>query len=338
MIDISPALTFTYKTQPVELQLDVHLPIQSAEQTEHHTSRRPVLLYFHGGGVCSGNRTFGEFIPSWLFKDALQAGVVCITADYSLLTPATGFDVIADVQDLVAWIRDHLNEELVKLGRESFLVDPSALFVAGSSGGGFVCYMAVSSSRADSARAVLLIYAMGGDFFDKQYLLPKTTSFYHARPLQERSSPYISAILAGPHSVSSGWKWPEVPRRSYYSYLLQFAIFLDALSGEPGLTERVRNLSTEQERRQVLSNSARTLFPSLIVDSDFPPAFFVHGTADSVVNIKESRSFAERLQKLGVDSKSVEVEGGGHGCDSVDSSAEIAGLDEVVPFLLEHLL
>jgi dipeptidyl aminopeptidase/acylaminoacyl peptidase len=83
------------------------------------------------------------------------------------------------------------------------------------------------------------------------------------------------------------------------------------LTGESGIIERLRSLSSEQERCEALSDSTKKLFPSLTVDETFPPAVFVHGTLDSVVNVEESRSFAERLNKLGVEAKSIEIEAGG---------------------------
>ncbi|KAI5479093.1 hydrolase [Pseudohyphozyma bogoriensis] len=323
------ALTFTYKSvgePPVELKLDVHLP----EATSRAGS--PVLLYWHGGGVCSGNRTYGPMLPGWLFKDCISNGITCITADYSLLTPAKGADIVEDVVDCVKWIRDRLNEGLAALDL-SQRVNPEALFVSGSSGGGWVAYATALYSPI-KVKGFVPIYAMGGLFTHDQYCLRKTASFYWSRDLQSPAK-YEPIIAATSRTVSSGWEWPKVLRRGYYSFLLQEATFLDALTGIPGFTTHLARLPLG-ERFAAIPKDQRFLFPHLAATASFPPTFFVHGDKDHVVPIQESRHMATVLRELGVETRMVEIVGGDHGCDQGDSSAEL-GLDGVVPFLLEQL-
>jgi acetyl esterase/lipase len=48
-------------------------------------------------------------------------------------------------------------------------------------------------------------------------------------------------------------------------------------------------------------------------DRALPPFLIMHGTADRVVNINQSKALAERLQELGVKCRYVEMKGEGHG-------------------------
>lgn len=77
-------------------------------------------------------------------EDAITAGFVFLSADYTLLGPHTAWAIVQDVNDLVKWIHSTLNEELEQSGGTSVQVDPARTVVAGGSGGGAVAFYAVS--------------------------------------------------------------------------------------------------------------------------------------------------------------------------------------------------
>jgi acetyl esterase/lipase len=53
--------------------------------------------------------------------------------------------------------------------------------------------------------------------------------------------------------------------------------------------------------------------PINYVTKDDPPFLFFHGTADTLVGIRNSRQMAEKLKEVGVSAKVIELEGEGHG-------------------------
>jgi len=88
-----------------------------------HPSGGPTLIYLHGGGFSSGRKN-REARPL-LYRLASQ-GWVCIGANYRLTPPARFPDHLVDVKKVIAWVREH---------GHAYGVDPTVVFVAGSSAG-----------------------------------------------------------------------------------------------------------------------------------------------------------------------------------------------------------
>ncbi len=87
-----------------------------------------VFLYFHGGGLTSGDK--GDL----LFFDAmLQKGVAVISANYRMYPDAKFPDYIADAADAVAFVQKQFPEK--------------RLFVGGSSAGGYLTLMLCFDTR-----------------------------------------------------------------------------------------------------------------------------------------------------------------------------------------------
>jgi acetyl esterase/lipase len=86
-------------------------------------SGRPALVYLHPGGFRMGSKRFGA---RHLFYRLASRGWVCISANYRLY-PATFPDPLIDAKKVIAWVREHGPE---------YGVDPTTVFIAGSSAGG----------------------------------------------------------------------------------------------------------------------------------------------------------------------------------------------------------
>ena len=92
-----------------------------------------------------------------------SSGLIFISADYRLIPPATGHDIVADIKDLFTFL-DHDVNGLIRgrQGKHVFEIDSSALAVAGSSAGALCAYLAAMHA-SPKPRAVLSLYGMGGD-------------------------------------------------------------------------------------------------------------------------------------------------------------------------------
>jgi acetyl esterase/lipase len=125
------------------------------------TSVGPALVHLHGGALVRGRKN-REARPL-LYRLASQ-GWVCVSANYRL-SPAVRFpDHLIDVKKMIVWIREHGHE---------YGVDPTMVFVAGSSSGGQLAALAALTpndpafqpgfERADtSVTAAICLYGYYG--------------------------------------------------------------------------------------------------------------------------------------------------------------------------------
>lgn len=184
-------LTFVYKhdvnNQPIHV--DIYPPLSTPARSD--TSACPAVVYFHGGSLTVGNRQ--SWFPSWLhsafhacqftpyhgsFEVGLWAylnshlervtasGMAFISADYTLLVPATGHDILHDVNDLFRFLELEANKQTREVCEKekcpSFEINPSALAVAGSSAGSMCVYYAALYA-SPKPKVALSLYGMGGD-------------------------------------------------------------------------------------------------------------------------------------------------------------------------------
>lgn len=74
--------------------------------------------------------------------------------------------------------------------------------------------------------------------------------------------------------------------------------------------------------RQVIPERSCRLFPQLIVDSSFPPVFFLHGEKDSVVHLRESQTMKRLLDNAGVLNEMRVAKGVEHSFDYAKGATE----------------
>jgi acetyl esterase/lipase len=89
-------------------------------------SGRPTLVYLHAGAFRFGSKRLGA---RHLLYRLAGRGWVCISANYRLGSPTRSADQLTDVKKVIAWVREHAGE---------YGIDPTAVFLAGSSAGGYL--------------------------------------------------------------------------------------------------------------------------------------------------------------------------------------------------------
>lgn len=312
--------TFVFKSVlGVDYHLDCYLPDQAALD-KHNRDSAPILIYWHGGGLCSGTRAWNDLVPAWLFVPALEAGISVISLEYTLLGPHSAHCIVDDVRDAFDFVSNKLNDALPS---KSVRLDPSRIAVSGSSAGGYVAYVA-AAALPDRIKAVVSLYGAGGDLLTNWYLQEKTAPFLDGLPLLTDAAPF-RAILdqsasSTPPTVSFSMPDPLHPRNLLLYYFLQTGSLLDTLSGKAGAAAALRQCPAPDRARLVREHGPEvaTVLPQLwVAERKFPSTVLLHGTADTLVKLGESQSLAAQLEKAGVEVKLFEVEGGGHGFDAV---------------------
>jgi acetyl esterase/lipase len=127
-------------------QLDVYLPAQRAARSEG----APVVVFIHGGGWNSGDKSDYKFVGAAL----AELGYVVVLPDYGLYPQVKFPAFMQDAAKAVAWVRAHAAE---------WGGDPQRLFLVGHSAGAHIAvmlalnqqYLRAAGMEANSLRGVV---------------------------------------------------------------------------------------------------------------------------------------------------------------------------------------
>ncbi|KAF8810216.1 alpha/beta-hydrolase [Phlegmacium glaucopus] len=344
------------QSSDLPLFLDIYHPLwkESNSELNTHGDRSellvPAVIYFHGGGLTVGNRN--SWLPNWLKSRVTALGYAFVSADYQLLPPATGEDIVKDIQDVFSF----LVKIDIKNAHCTFKINPNAMAVAGSSAGGLCAYLAAMHCVSPKPKAIVSMYGMGGNFLTSHYLQPKTEVFFRGREVLNPAdfSEYIYPFEDGALEPISDSPlayhpqtyhipgYPANPRMLLARLYLQLGVFLDYYTGQhdPSLTNTLRQTlntpeSNIEDFKRQIPERQHPFFPQFGVDSNWPPTFLLHGTNDTAVPIAESRHMQALLGKAGVPVTLLEFEGKEHSFDYEPEVETILGgaFDEVMGFL-----
>ena len=126
------AANITYrKINNIKLHLNVYVPsIRLGEPpwVKYTENKKPVLLYFHGGGWRGGTKESRalEFLPY------VDKGWVVVTADYRVLNQTSLPNIIGDCRSALNW---------VYANSERFKIDTNKVVISGNSAGGHLALM-----------------------------------------------------------------------------------------------------------------------------------------------------------------------------------------------------
>ncbi|KIM90567.1 hypothetical protein PILCRDRAFT_812324 [Piloderma croceum F 1598] len=159
---------------------------------------------------------------------------------------------------------------------------------------------------------------MGGDWLSDHYVTVKTApSLYSGRMISkedvahlENSEPVVEVPIV--FNPAIGRFEDENGRMDLIPLWWQRGDFVDHLTGEIGLSERLRSLPPAEREAAIPADVAK-LFPQLHIDASFPPTMFIYGEKDTNVSPSESEYTHKQLQEVGVRSELHIVPGAEHG-------------------------
>ncbi|PSR83859.1 hypothetical protein PHLCEN_2v5568 [Hermanssonia centrifuga] len=360
-------LTFVYKhVHDMPIHLDLYAPDLTNTSSRDNEVVVPAVVWFHGGGLTVGDRQ--SWFPHWLEERVTSAGIAFITADYRLMPPASGHEVIEDIQDLFTFLASEMNTLLLSRvsGKPSlschfdFAINPNALAVAGCSAGGLCAYLAAIHAHP-KPKALIALYAMGGNFLIPHYYMPKSEVFFRGRELLD---PDLFAEFLHPrcttlqdtsgsplayHSADAPIPgYPANPRMLLARLYLQLGTWLDYYTGTHDVSIALRNTASltgdssygsvsekpdssdvlhknSLLKNAVLSDEHLPLFPQFNVTTSWPPCLVIHGAQDTAVLVQESYHMAHLLERTQVDATLRVVEGREHSFDYAPGAYEVFG-------------
>lgn len=106
------------------LKLDLHLP---------ESDGFDLFVYFHGGGLCGGNKQRVEVFAETLAK----RNIATASVEYRLYPEAKFPDFIEDGADSIRWLKDHISQ----------WGSCNRIFVGGSSAGAYISMMLCFDNR-----------------------------------------------------------------------------------------------------------------------------------------------------------------------------------------------
>lgn len=292
----APRQTFVYKhVGKLDIKADV---IASAAKQP-----RPVVVWIHGGALINGHR---ESVPKWMIDEFVPRGYAVVSLDYRLAPENKLPDIISDVQDAFAWIRQR--------GPELFAADPKRIAVAGGSAGGYLTL--VTGFRVEP-RPVALVALWGyGDLG-----APWT---YEASKYPRHAGGTITAeaIAALPQSAAvSDSRERKGDGGGFYQHSRRSGTWAAAVSGWNPTTEPDKFVPYMPERN---------------VTAKYPPTFLIHGDADTDVPFDSSVRMDEALAKHGVEHRLIRFAGAEHGLPGVDPAKVAAAYHEAAEFVAAH--
>lgn len=244
------------------------------------------------------------FFPTWLAQASVSRGWIFVTPDYRLIPEKTAHASVEDAVDAYQWVLTSLSSHIgIELG---------PVVLSGSSAGGFLA-LTTSVIAKDKPAALLSVYGML-DMANAHYLTKGGNIF--RLPVFDTTGTKQALMSVKEKPVLAAYPYPADPstdlRMTIISTFHIDALFLDYLTGVPGLGEQVSKQGVE-----AIPSPHRSLYPLTFGRlEDLPPTILVHGKSDSAVPAVLSEVAAEKLKAAGVTVHTEFPDIGEHGFDS----------------------
>ena len=237
----------------------------------------PVVMYIHGGALIWGSR---KGVRANEIDAILGAGMAYVSIDYRLAPETKLTDIKTDIEAALKWVRE----------TDLYDFDAGRVAVIGKSAGGYLALL--SGTFAERPQAIISFYGYG-DILGDWYTKPCKHYLQHPAVSQSQANERVTGCA--PTFATGEDRWP------IYLHARQTGTWPSLVSGYgPGDVQA----------------RLTTYCPILNIDTNFPPTFLLHGTADTDVPFERSRDMHNALAEKGVDVQFCVVPDGHHGFDS----------------------
>jgi len=268
---------------------------------------QPAILWFHPGGLITGSR-------GWIDRDHIlryvQAGYTVVALDYRLAPETKLAEIVEDVADGYAWLREQ--------GPQSFNIDPQRIALVGHSAGG---YLALTAGFTLEPRPMAIVSFYGyGDISGLWYSQP--SPFYSQ---QDEVSEEVALADIQSNGMPCGLSADQLDSRfQFYVRTRQLGTWPLEVSGHDPAQEVAW---------------FRAFEPIQNMDASYPPTLLLHGQSDEDVPFEQAEGLAAALDAAGVEHELISDPSWGHMFDQAFAGepAVDAALEGVIAFLDAHL-
>jgi acetyl esterase/lipase len=298
------------RAQPTEVRPVTHvyknvgpLAIKADVYRQRDDNARPAAVWIHGGALIMGHRAQ---IDRRVREHMLDAGYVLISLDYRLAPETKLPEIIRDIEDAFAWIRE---------AAQPLKIDPARIAVVGGSAGGYLTL--TSGFRVEPPPSVLMsLYGYGdliGDWYSKLSAHPR-----HNQRKVTREEAYEQ--VRGPAIADSRDRKGD--GGLFYQYCRQTGTWPQEIAGwDP---------TSEPEK-------FRPFMPVQNVTAEYPPTVLIHGAGDTDVPHEQSAMMAQELDEHKVPHLFLSVRNAEHGLSGAPAGEVEAAYAKAFAFVDEHL-
>ena len=273
--------------------------IVSLRTTRTHHGSKVLSVELHRQGP-------RDQLAAHMRRGAQKYGYACVSADYRLAPQVSIKEIMEDVKDSISFIRNELPQHVPEGA-----VDVKRLAVCGSSAGGYLALLAGLYVHP-KPNVVVAIYPITdplGAFFTN--LQPAPMGLYAA--MEEELAPYLD-----PKAEPVANCVPEAAKDSR----MHMAVFTTMSAN---LAELVGIPEAEDAAPFRVSRN--------VFEHGLPPAYFLHGDADSAVGVEQADEVVGAMLGLGVEVQYERVHGKDH---FFNRNAEYEN-DRMYSFMMKHL-
>ncbi|OCF57579.1 hypothetical protein L486_05038 [Kwoniella mangroviensis CBS 10435] len=303
--------------------------------------KTPWLFWIHGGGWVGGK----HYIPNvWVHPAFHPLGIHIISVSYRFMPQATLDDIYSDLSKSFQWCLDNLSSVL---GEDK--VDVQRYIIGGDSAGGQLSAHCASHFQPKPLVELNIFGAV--DLTDPHFSkgmdrpIPYGTSSEELERLVRDFNP-ANAVIASP------WYWelePDMSQETLRSFWGtdyrpgegdKKRMDLNAYTSKNG--SRIKAMfhlldSQGPEAEEEFKRLTKEWSPTYHLTKDYPPTVVMHGEKDQTVLIKQSKDFADKLEKLGVEVKRIWSKDGGHSFEQSMGGPEDEGWEEFIVPCIEFV-
>lgn len=302
--------------------LDLRIwPSSSSTSTESsQNGSSPWILYVHGGAFCGGK----HYLPNaWVIPSFRPRGYTVVSIAYRYAPFVSLDEMVEDGVDGFKWCRSNLPSLVPQVDIER------CVLVGESAGGTLVSLLAhVLEPRP---KAVVNIYGPT-DFTDPHYSPATPPNATDIQPLTDKWSeedcrqgilsrdpskaitvcPYVFDIPI--QQVRDQWSAPEFEYTEAQRFNWEIKRYMRTNKLLFKVILRTDQMTDEQEEMKVFKE--KSSLHQLDNGKSYPPTWFLHGDADSVVPIQQAYTMQKKLEEMGVETGTSYEPGQGHEFDN----------------------